>query len=125
MKKIISTNKAPSAIGPYSQAVVHGNTLFVSGQLPVDPATGELVAGDIALQTTKAMENIKEIVESAGGNMSNILKTSILLTDLSNFAKVNEAYAAFFPENPPARVCYQVSALPKGAEIEIDAICGL
>ena len=123
MKTIVSTKDAPSAIGPYSQAVVHNQTIYVSGQLPVDPATGELVTGDIAAQTTRAMNNIKAIVEAAGGKMDGIIKTSILLADLSNFAAVNEAYAKFFPTDPPARVCYQVCALPKGAEIEIDAVC--
>ena len=125
MKKIINTTNAPVAIGPYSQATVHNNTLYVSGQLPIDPASGDLVTADISSQTTQAMQNLKAIIEAAGGKMENILKTTILLTDLANFASVNEAYAAFFPSEPPARICYQVTALPKGAEVEIDAIVGL
>jgi len=125
MKKVVNTVNAPAAIGPYSQGTVHGNTLYVSGQLPIDPATGELVAGDIAVQTTRAMENLKAIIEAAGGKMEDVLKTTILLTDLANFVAVNGAYGAFFPDAPPARICYQVTALPKGAEVEIDAIVGL
>ena len=125
MKQVINTTNAPSAIGPYVQATVHNNTLYISGQLPIDPASGELVTGDITLQTTQAMQNLKAIIEAAGGTMENILKTTILLTDLSHFASVNQAYAAFFQSEPPARICYQVTALPKGAEVEIDAIVGL
>ena len=125
MKKIANTTNAPAAIGPYSQGTIHNNTLYISGQLPIDPTTGELVAGDITAQTNQAMQNLKAITEAGGGKMENILKTTILLTDLANFAAVNEAYAKFFPSEPPARMCYQVTALPKGAEVEIDAICGL
>ena len=125
MKKIINTANAPAAIGPYSQATVHHHTLYVSGQLPIDLVSGDLVTADISAQTTQAMQNLKAIIEAAGGKMENILKTTILLTDLAHFASVNEAYAAFFPSEPPARICYQVTALPKGAEVEIDAIVGL
>jgi len=125
MKKVISTTKAPAAIGPYSQGVVHGGVIYVSGQLPINPATGELCGGDISEQTTLVLENMRAIVEAAGSNMSNVLKTTILLTDLSHFAKVNEAYGVFFPSEPPARACYQVCALPKGADVEIEAICAL
>ena len=122
MKKIISTANAPAAIGPYSQAVACGQTIYVSGQLPIDPATGELVSGCIVEQTHQVMKNLSAIVEAAGSNMSNVLKTTILLTDLAHFAKVNEVYATYFASEPPARICYQVVALPKGAGIEIDAI---
>jgi len=125
MKKIISTPNAPAAIGPYSQGTVYNGTLYVSGQLPIDPATGELVTGNIGEATRVAMENVTAIVTAAGGHMKNMLKTTILLTDMADFAAVNEAYAKFFPENPPARACYQVCALPKGAQVEIEAVCGL
>jgi len=123
MKTTINTNNAPAAIGPYSQATVHNGVLYVSGQLPIEPATGELCTGDISAQTTLVMKNLSAIIEAAGSNLNNVLKCTILLTDLSNFAQMNEAYAKFFPADPPARICYQVTALPKGAAIEIDAIC--
>ena len=123
--KCVCTEKAPGAIGPYSQAKVYNGTAYISGQLPIDPTTGELVDGDIASQTTKVLENVAAIVESAGGCMDRVVKTTILLTDINDFSQVNEAYAAFFPGEPPARICYQVSALPKGANIEIDAVCAL
>ena len=122
-KQVISTQNAPGAIGPYSQGVKHNNTLYISGQLPIDTATGELVEGDISVQTHQVMKNLKAIVEAAGGTMEGLLKTTILLTDLGNFAAANEAYGSYFPQNPPARICYQVTALPKGAQVEIDGIC--
>jgi len=122
MKKIVSTDNAPAAIGPYSQATVHNQTLYVSGQLPIDPATGEMVAGDIAQETHQVMKNITAIVEAAGGKMENVLKATVLLTDLANFTAMNEVYGSYFPQNPPARICYQVVALPKGARVEVDAI---
>ena len=125
MKKTVNTTQAPAAIGPYSQATVHNETLYISGQLPIDPANGELVTGDITTQTHQAMKNLSAIIEAAGSKMENVLKTTILLTDLGHFAQVNEAYAAYFSCEPPARICYQVSALPKGAQVEIDAICAL
>lgn len=122
MKKIIATSKAPAAIGPYCQATTHNGVIYVSGQLPLDPATGELSTGGIAEQTRLVMSNIKAIIESAGSSMDKILKCTILLTDMAHFAEMNEAYAKFFPNDPPARICYQVCALPKGACIEIDCI---
>ena len=125
MKKVISTGNAPAAIGPYSQANVHNQTLYVSGQLPIDPATGEMVTGDIAQETHQVMKNIAAIVEAAGGKMENVLKATVLLTDLANFAAMNEVYGSYFPQNPPARICYQVVALPKGARVEVDAIVAL
>jgi len=125
MKTIVHSDKAPAAIGPYSQATTCGNVLYVSGQLPIDPATGELVEGDIAVQTKQVMANLAAIVEAAGSSMDKLLKTTILLTDMGNFAKMNEAYASCLLGDPPARICYQVCALPKGAIVEIDAICAL
>jgi len=125
MKKTIIAPKAPAAVGPYSHATVHNDTLYISGQLPLVPETGEILDGSIDEQTTLVMNNIKAIVEEAGSNLDNILKCTILLTDLANFGAVNEAYGKFFPKNPPARICYEVCALPKNAEVEIDAICAL
>jgi 2-iminobutanoate/2-iminopropanoate deaminase len=125
MKKIINTQNAPAAIGPYSQATAHGGVLYVSGQLPINPTTGELLTGDISAQTTLVLQNMKAIVEAAGSNMQNVLKTTILLADLANFAAVNEAYTKFFPTEPPARSTYQVAALPKGADVEIEAIVAI
>jgi 2-iminobutanoate/2-iminopropanoate deaminase len=125
MKEIIATKDAPEALGPYSQATAHNGTLYISGQIPIDPATGELCTGSFAEQTTRSMKNVIAIARAAGADAGNILKTTILLTDIGAFAEVNEAYAKFFSENPPARACYQVAALPKGANVEIEAVCAL
>jgi len=119
----VNTNKAPAAIGPYSQAKVFNGVVYVSGQLPMDPATGEMELGDVAKQTKLVMSNLTAIIEAAGSSLDKILKATILLTDMAYFAQVNEVYASFFKETPPARICYQVSALPKCASVEIDAIC--
>ncbi len=123
MKETISTPRAPAAIGPYSQATKYNGLIFVSGQLPLEPTTGQLHTGSISEQTVLAMNNVKRIVEAAGSSLDNILKTTILLADMKDFAAVNEAYGQFFPSDPPARVAYQVAALPKGAQIEIEVIC--
>jgi len=125
MKTIVNTKSAPAAIGPYSQGTIHNGTLYVSGQLPINPTTGELSSGDIKEQTTLVMTNLKAIVEAAGSDLKKVLKCTILLTDMTNFAAMNEAYGAFFKEEPPARICYQVSVLPKGAIVEIDAVCAV
>lgn len=125
MKTVIKTQNAPAAIGAYSQATVYNGLIYVSGQLPIDPATGELIQDDIGKQTEMAMSNVAAIIKAAGSSMDNMLKTTILLTDLSHFAQVNEAYGKFFDKEPPARACYQVVALPKGAEVEIEAVCGM
>lgn len=123
MKEKISTNSAPQAIGPYSQGILCGNFLFVSGQLAIDPSTGKLIEGDIKIQTQRALENIKAIVEAAGGTMRDIVKTTCYLKDIKLFKEFNEAYSAFFQENPPARTTIEISSLPReGALIEIDAI---
>lgn len=121
-KKIIATSKAPGAIGPYSQGTSDGRLVFTSGQLPLDMATGELELNDIAKATRHALDNVRAILEEAGTSMANVLKTTVFLTDMSDFAAVNEAYAAYFPENPPARSCIAVAALPKGARVEIEAV---
>ena len=122
MRKIVNTDKAPAAIGPYVQATVHNGTVYVSGQLPIDPATGEFCPGGVSEQTTQVMKNLSAILEAAGSSVDKLLKCTILLTDMADFAKMNEVYASFFPGEPPARICYQVTALPKGAMVEIDAI---
>jgi len=125
MKTTVTTDKAPAAIGPYSQATVHNGVVYVSGQLPMCPATGEMETGDIAKQTHLVMSNLAAIIEAAGSNMNQVLKATILLTDMAHFAKVNEVYTSFFTGAPPARICYQVTALPKGAQVEIDAIAAV
>ena len=125
MRTIVNTDKAPAAIGPYSQATIHNGVIYVSGQLPLCPETGDILVGDIAEQTHLVMSNIAAIVKAAGSSMDNLLKATILLTDMNDFAKVNEVYAKFFTGAPPARICYQVCALPKGVNVEIDAICAV
>lgn len=120
--KIIFTEKAPKPIGPYSQAVMRGNALFVSGQVGIVPATGEVDTSNIENETKQVMENIKTIVEEAGMKMSDIVKSSIFLMDMNNFSKVNSVYGKYFPENPPARETVQVSALPKKVNVEISVI---
>ena len=122
MNQAIHTDNAPAAIGPYSQAVKAGNTIYVSGQLPVDPATGEFAGDDIAAQTKQSLTNIKNILEKAGGGMENVVKTTVLLSDIGDFAAMNEVYATFFKEPFPARAAFQVAAIPKGAKVEIEAI---
>ena len=122
MKKIISTDKAPAAVGPYSQAVLANGILFISGQLPLDPATGMRCGGPITKQTRQVMENIGAILEEAGMDWSHVVKVSIFLDQMLDFSAVNETYAEFFTENCPARSCFEVSNLPKGADIEIEVI---
>ena len=119
---IITTNYAPLAIGPYSQATEFNGLIFVSGQLPIDPSTGNIVEGDIKAMTRQSMNNIKAILEAAGSSMDKVLKTTVLVKDIRTFKDVNEAYGEFFSNNTPARACFEVSNLPKGAMIEIEAI---
>jgi reactive intermediate/imine deaminase len=121
-KTAINTANAPAAIGTYSQAVQHNDTVYISGQIPLDPATGELVSEDIGEQIVRVFENMQAIAEAAGSNLGNALKVTVFMTDLSNFAKVNEIMAQYFPEPFPARAAFEVSALPKGAAVEADAI---
>ncbi len=121
-KKVIQTEKAPKAIGPYSQAIQAGNFLFLSGQIPLDPKTGELVKGDIRKQTQQVLENIKGILESQGLGMENVVKSTIFLKDIANFNQVNEVYATYFPSSPPARSTVEVAKLPRDADIEIEAL---
>jgi 2-iminobutanoate/2-iminopropanoate deaminase len=122
MKKIISTPEAPAAIGPYSQAVRAGSTIYCAGQIPLDPKSGQLVSQDISEQTRRVLENIGAILRSEGLTFENIVKTTIFLTDLADFQTVNEIYASYFKKEPPARSTVQVPALPKGARVEIEAI---
>ncbi len=121
-KQAIHTPNAPAAIGPYSQAVTAGNMTFVSGQLPIDPATGEFAGADIATQTRQALTNIRSILAEGGMTMDNVVKTTVLMSDLSEFAAMNAVYAEFFSEPFPARAAYQVAGVPKGAKVEIEAI---
>ncbi len=122
MKKVIQTDRAPKAIGPYSQAIQAGNFVFLSGQIPLDARTGELVMGDIRRQTQQVLENIKGILESQKLGMENVVKTTIFLKEIGNFNQVNEVYSTFFPSSPPARSTVEVARLPKDVEIEIEAI---
>ena len=122
MKKAIQTTKAPGAIGPYSQAIVAGDLLFASGQIPLDPQTGNLVSGSIEAETHQALKNLAAVLEAGGAQTRDVVRTTIFLTDLGNFSKVNEIYGTYFSQPFPARVTVQVSALPKGAQVEIDAI---
>ena len=120
-REIIHTNNAPGAIGPYSQGIIVGDFVYTSGQIPINPATG-VMETDIKLATKQSMENIKAILEEAGTSLENVVKTSIFLKDLNDFAAVNEVYGTYITENPPARSCVQVAKLPKDAVIEIEAI---
>ncbi|MEG6550834.1 RidA family protein [Desulfocurvibacter africanus] len=124
-KQRISTPKAPAALGPYSQGVASGNLLFVSGQTPIDPATGALVAGDIEAATRQVIKNIQAILQAAGADLEHVLKTTVFLTDMGNFKCMNAVYAEYFTGTPPARSTIQVSALPMSAEVEIEAIARL
>ena len=118
----VHTDKAPVALGPYSQAIKSGNTLYVSGQIPIDPASGEFAGDSIEAQTRQSLTNIKHILEEAGLSMDNVLKTTVLLKDINDFSAMNEVYGSFFKEPYPARAAYEAAALPKGALVEIEAI---
>jgi len=121
-KKVIQTDKAPKAIGPYSQAIQAGSLLFLSGQIPIDPKTGELTGGDIRQQTQRVLENIKGLLESQELEMEDVIKVTIFLKDMGNFNQVNEVYATYFSSSPPARSTVEVAKLPRNVEIEIEAI---
>lgn len=124
-RESVQTSDAPAAIGPYSQAISHSGLLWCSGQIPLDPASGELVAGDAAAQAERCLLNLAAVASAAGGKLGDALRCTIYLTDLGEFAAVNEVYARFMGDPAPARVTVQVAALPKGAQVEIDAVIAL
>ena len=125
MKQVIHTDSAPAAIGPYSQAIQIGDLLFVSGQVPIDPSTGAIVEGDIKSQAQQSLNNLKAILNAAGTNMGAVVKTTVFLADMNDFAAMNEVYAQFFQEPFPARSAVQAARLPKDAKVEIEAIAQL
>ncbi|XP_078607409.1 2-iminobutanoate/2-iminopropanoate deaminase-like [Branchiostoma floridae x Branchiostoma japonicum] len=122
VRRIISTVKAPAAIGPYSQAVVVGDTMYISGQIGMDPASGDLVSGGVVPEAEQALKNMGSILEAADIDYSHVVKATVLLADINDFAAVNEVYKKYFPANPPARAAFQVAALPKNGRVEIEAI---
>ncbi len=124
MKEIINSDKAPAPIGPYSQAVKFGNTLYVSGQIPIDQSTGNMVDKTIEAETEQVMKNLDLILSEAGLSFSDVLKCSIFVSDMGNFSRINEVYGKYFQENPPARETVEVSGLPKGVNVEISCIAG-
>ena len=121
-RSTVSTDQAPGAIGPYSQAVKTDSLVFVSGQLPLNPKTGELVTGDIAAETRQSMDNLKAILEAAGSGMDRVLKTTVFIADMNDFPAINAVYADYFQGDPPARACVEVSRLPKDARVEVEAV---
>jgi 2-iminobutanoate/2-iminopropanoate deaminase len=125
MREIVSTEQAPKAIGPYSQAVVSNGIAYLSGQIPLDPATGQLVDGDIAAQTERVLQNLKAVLEACGASMESVLKTTVFLKDMADFPKMNEVYARYFASNPPARSTVQAARLPRDVSVEIDAIASV
>jgi 2-iminobutanoate/2-iminopropanoate deaminase len=122
MKKVVATEKAPKAIGPYSQAVISNGFAFLSGQIPLDPATAQIVEGDIAVQTERVLENLKAVLEACGTSLSAVVKTTVYLKDMGEFVRMNEVYARYFPENPPARATVEAARLPRDVRVEIDCI---
>jgi reactive intermediate/imine deaminase len=124
-RQIIQTTDAPKAIGPYSQAVRAGDTVYVSGQIPLDPASGQLVSGDIELEIRRVFDNLTAIAQAAGGSLANVVKLNVFLTDLTHFPKVNEIMATYFSEPYPARAAIGVAALPRGARVEMECVLSL
>jgi 2-iminobutanoate/2-iminopropanoate deaminase len=122
MKKIISTDRAPKAIGPYSQAVVVNGLAFLSGQIPLDPETNQLIEGDVVAQTVRVLENMKIVLEACGSSLAQVVKTTVFVKDLSEFATINETYARYFPENPPARSTVEAARLPRDVRVEIECV---
>jgi 2-iminobutanoate/2-iminopropanoate deaminase len=122
---VISTSNAPAAIGPYSQAVVSNGFAFLSGQIPLDPATGKLVEGDIAAQTARVLENLKAVLEACGSSPAQVVKTTVYLKDMAEFARMNEIYATYFPERPPARATVEAARLPRDVRVEIDCVAAV
>lgn len=124
-KTVINTKNAPSAIGPYEQAIKFGDLVFTSGQIPLDPKTGEIVSDDVKEQTKQCFENAKAILEEAGTSLENAIKLTVFIKDMNEFANINEVYASYFPENKPARSCVEVARLPKDVKVEIEVIAHL
>jgi len=124
-RSIVVTDKAPKALGPYSVAVKTGPFVFTSGQLGLDPVTGNLAEGGVEAETRQALTNLSNILQAAGTTLSSVVKTTVFLRDINDFARMNAVYGEFFPENPPARSAFQVAALPKGAAVEIEAVAAL
>lgn len=122
MKKIISTDRAPKAIGPYSQAVVVNGLAFLSGQIPIDPETNQLIQGDVVAQTVRVLENMKIVLEACGSSLDQVVKTTVFVKDLSEFATINETYSKYFPENPPARSTVEAARLPRDVRVEIECV---
>jgi 2-iminobutanoate/2-iminopropanoate deaminase len=123
--RVVKTAQAPAAIGPYSQGIVAGGFLFVSGQIPLDPATGQMVTGDVGAQVAQVMENLKAILEAAGGTLAAVVRTTVYLADLEDYPKMNEVYGKYFTVDPPARSTVEVAGLPRGARVEIDVMARL
>jgi len=121
-KKIIHTEKAPAAVGPYSQAVSTESLVFVSGQIAIDPSSGKLVTGDIKAQTRQVLKNLSEVLLAAGSSLEKVVKTSVFITNMDEFGAVNEVYSEFFTTDPPGRACVEITRLPKGANVEIEAV---
>ena len=122
MKQAVLTDAAPAPVGPYSQAIKAGGWLYVSGQIPIDPKTGEMVGPDIGLQTRRALDNLVAVLKAAGADVADVVKTTVFMTDLAQFSAMNEVFAEYFREAPPARACVEVTALPKGGLVEIECI---
>jgi 2-iminobutanoate/2-iminopropanoate deaminase len=125
VRETVKTEKAPAAIGPYSQGIRSGGFLFCSGQIPLDPATGKMVGGGIKVQTERVLQNLEAVLTSGGASLRSVVKTTVYLADLADFPAMNGVYGTFFPENPPARATVQVAKLPAGALVEIDAVASL
>jgi 2-iminobutanoate/2-iminopropanoate deaminase len=121
-RKVVATDKAPGAVGPYSQAVIAGDFVFTAGTIPLDPKTGELVGEDIGGQTRQVLQNLKSVLEAAGSSLQQVVKTTVFLTDFGNFAGMNSVYAEFFPSDPPARSTVEIGPLAKGALVEIEVV---
>ncbi|MFN0103571.1 MAG: RidA family protein [Bryobacteraceae bacterium] len=124
-KRVVATDEAPKAIGPYSQAIIYGNTVYCSGQIPLDPATGQLVEGGIAEQTARVLENLKAVLEAAGSSLDRVLKTTVFLKDMGEFSLMNDVYGRHFHVNPPARATVEAARLPRDVRVEIECIAAL
>ena len=120
--RTVATDRAPAAIGPYAQAVVSDGWIYASGQIPIDPATGQLVVGSVEEQTRQVLDNLSAVLEAAGGGIGTVVKTTVFLSDMANFGAVNEVYAAYFGDHRPARACVEAAALPRGVDVEIEAV---